>query len=75
MKTLLFNWTLKRLEYLMIVHFISKYIYFRSATMVSISCSPLPGDQPWQVRYQEKAHSPRNVKVIVVRPYNEQLLP
>ena len=32
-------------------------------------------DQPWQVRYQMRAHSPGKVEVIFIRPYIHYLLP
>ena len=39
------------------------------------SCSPLPAYQPWQMRYQKKAHKPEKVKIIFLKLYNQYLLP
>ena len=36
---------------------------------------PLPADQRWQVRYQKKAHNQRKLRIIFLRPYNQQVFP
>ena len=40
---------------------------------VGRSCSPLSGDQPWQVRYWSKVHDLEKVQIVFMKPYNQQV--
>ena len=46
------------------------YINWRSVRLsVCINRSLPPADQPWQMKYQEKAHNPSKIEIIFSRPY------
>ena len=41
---------------------------------VYYNCSPLPGEQPWQVRYHANAHKPQKVGIMNLRPNSQQAI-
>ena len=53
------------LEMQLYLRYIYIYIFVVSVSLcVYYSCSPLPGDQPWQVGYQEKAHTSGKAEIM-----------
>ena len=60
---------------IIIMKMVSIMMIISDCLSVYYICSPLSGDQPWQVRYQKKNHNRGKAESMFLRVYDQQMLP